>query len=166
MYVLFPNKLLILLTIENQSVPHTGASLNASVEHTVLYRYPSHTGDQPQREGMGLLEYQPGNASLAWYSSWRMILYIYYIIINIFYSIIFYSFTAARNSISSQLGSSWHGYRYGTKKAGAMASPSRTKLNLPGHSPTASQAGRRVGLALYCIAFGLIDQPHKHVRSI
>jgi hypothetical protein len=64
-----------------------------------------------------------------------MVVYIYYII-------------AVRNSNSSQLRSSGQGNRYGTEKAGGTASPSRTKSHLPGHSPPASQAGRRVGPAL------------------
>jgi hypothetical protein len=33
--------------------------------------------------------------------------------------------------------------RYG--KAGGTARPSRTKSRLPGHSPSVSQAGRRIG---------------------
>ncbi len=40
------------------------------------------------------------------------------------------------------------GNRYGTEKAGGTDCPSRTKLPLPGYSPPASQAGRRVGPAL------------------
>jgi hypothetical protein len=51
-------------------------------------------------------------------------------------------------SISSLLGSSCQGNRYGTEKAGGTARPSRTKSHLPGHAPPASQAGRRVGPAL------------------
>ncbi len=46
------------------------------------------------------------------------------------------------------------GNRYGTEKAGGTARPSRTKSHLPGHFPLASQAGCRVGPALF--AFGLI----------
>jgi hypothetical protein len=61
-------------------------------------------------------------------------------------------FTALYNSswgsISTQLGSSCQGNRYGTEKAGGMAPPSHTKPHLPGHFPPASQAGRRVGPAL------------------
>ncbi len=56
-----------------------------------------------------------------------------------------YNIAAAENSISSQLGSSYQGNRYCTEKAGITARPSRTKSHLPGHSPSASQAGRRVG---------------------
>jgi hypothetical protein len=40
------------------------------------------------------------------------------------------------------------GNRYGKEKAGGTARPWRTKSHLPGHSPPASQASRRVGLAL------------------
>jgi hypothetical protein len=43
----------------------------------------------------------------------------------------------AGNSISSQLGSSSQGNRYGTEKAAGTARPSRTKSHLPGHSPPA-----------------------------
>ncbi len=50
----------------------------------------------------------PGHAFLAWRSSWRMVVYIYYI-------------TAAGNSISSQLSSSLQGCRYGKAKAGGTA---------------------------------------------
>ncbi len=75
-----------------------------------------------QREGMGLLEYQAMEAHDGWLCS-----YIYYIL-------------AAGNSISSQLGN-----QYGMEKAGG---PSHTKSRLPGHSPPASQAGRRVRSAL------------------
>jgi hypothetical protein len=71
----------------------------------------------------------PGHDVLAWRSSWRMVVYIYYI-------------TAAGNSISSQLGSSCQGNWYSTEKAGGMAhSITRTTSHLPG------QAGRRVGPA-------------------
>jgi hypothetical protein len=49
---------------------------------------------------------------------------------------------------SSQLGSFCQDNRYGTEKAGGTARPSRKKPLLPGHSPLASQAGRRVGSAL------------------
>jgi hypothetical protein len=45
-------------------------------------------------------------------------------------------------------GRSWQGNRYGTEKADSTARPSRTKSHLPGHSPPASQAVRRVGPAL------------------
>jgi hypothetical protein len=57
--------------------------------------------------------------------------------------------TAAGNSISSQLGSTYLGNRYGTEKAGGTVRPSRAKSHLPGGSPPASQAGRRVGSALW-----------------
>ncbi len=65
------------------------------------------------------------------------------------YVVYIYYTTVAGKSISSQLGSSCQGNRYGTEKAGGMAHPSRTKSHLPGHSPPASQAGRRVGQALW-----------------
>ncbi len=62
--------------------------------------------------------------------------------------------TAAGNYISSQLGSSCQGDRYGTDKAGRVRPlrPSRTKSHLPGHSPPASQVCRRVGPALWLSA--------------
>jgi hypothetical protein len=96
-----------------------------------------------QREGMGLLEHQtvsslPDVAHDGWLctltSSWN------------------FSRLAA-----GLLGSFCQGNRYGTDKAGGTARPSRTKSHLPGHSPSASQAGRRVRPAL-CIAFGLIGR--------
>jgi hypothetical protein len=46
-----------------------------------------------------------------------------------------------------QLGSSCQGNRYGTEKAGGITRSPRTKSHLPGDSPPASQAGRRVGPA-------------------
>ncbi len=55
--------------------------------------------------------------------------------------------TADGHSISSQLGSSCQGNRYGTKKAGDTARPSCTKSDLPVYSPSDIQAGRRVGPA-------------------
>jgi hypothetical protein len=64
--------------------------------------------------------------------------------------------TPAGNSISSQLGSSFQGKWYSMEKAGGTARPSRSKSHLAGHSPPASHAGPRVGLALYYLAFGLI----------
>ncbi len=88
---------------------------------------------QEHREGMGQTKV-PGHAFLAWRSTWRMVMYIYYI-------------TAARNSISSHVGSSCQGNRYCTEKAGGTARPSRTisDLPVPGRYPPASQAGRRGG---------------------
>ncbi len=74
----------------------------------------------------------PGHAFLAWRSSWRMVVYIYYI----------------RAAGNSQLGSSWLGNRCGRETSGPMARRSHTKAHMPGHSPPASQAGRRVGPAL------------------
>ncbi len=65
----------------------------------------------------------PGHAFLVWRSSWRIVMFIQNI-------------TSARNSISSQLGSSCQGNRYGTEKAVG------TKSHLLGHSPPASQAGQ------------------------
>ncbi len=59
---------------------------------------------------------------------------------------IFYT-TAAGNSISSQLGSSCQGNRYGVERAGSTARPSRTKSHLPSQSPPVSQAGSRIGPA-------------------
>ncbi len=90
-----------------------------------------------QREGMGLLEYQamPSLCDVG-HVGWLCNVYIYFI-------------TAAENSISSQLGSSCQGSRYGIVKAGGTSRPSRTKSHLPGHSPhPVSQAGRRIGPAL------------------
>ncbi len=86
-----------------------------------------------KRECMGLLNNRP--YLLAWRSPWRMVVYIYYI-------------TTAENYISLQLGSPCQGNRYGTEKAGGTARPSHAKSHLPGHSPPASQAGRRVWPAL------------------
>ncbi len=54
--------------------------------------------------------------------------------------------------ISSQLGSSCQGNRYGTENTGGTARPSRKKSHLPSHSPPASQAGRLVGPALKPLA--------------
>jgi hypothetical protein len=51
------------------------------------------------------------------------------------------------------------GNRYGTEKAGGPARPSRTKSHAPGHSPPASQAGRRVGPGP--LAFGLIGRGYR-----
>jgi hypothetical protein len=55
---------------------------------------------------------------------------------------------AAGYCISSQLGRSGKGNRYGKEKTGGTARPPRTNSHLPGQSPLASQAGRRVGPAL------------------
>ncbi len=56
----------------------------------------------------------------------------------------------AHDTISSQLCRSCQGNRYSTQKAACgKARPSRTISYPPGHSPPASQAGRRVGPALY-----------------
>jgi hypothetical protein len=49
------------------------------------------------------------------------------------------------------MGSSYQGKPGGTEKVGGMARPSRTRSHLPGYSPLASQAGRRVGPALYSL---------------
>ena len=75
------------------------------------------------------------SAFLGWRRLWR-------IVVNIYYT------TAAGNSISSLLGSSCQGNRYGTEKAGDMALTSSKKSHLPGHSPPVSLTGRRVGSAL------------------
>ncbi len=85
---------------------------------------------------MGLLEYQamPSLRDVA-QDGWLCNVYIYYI-------------TAAGNSISTQVGSRFKGNRYGTEKVGGTARSTRTKSLLLGHSPPASQAGRRVGPAL------------------
>jgi hypothetical protein len=74
-----------------------------------------------------------------------------------------YNVTAAGDYISTQLGNSCQGNRYCTEKAGGTARPSRTKSHLLGHSPPASQAGRRVGQALY--TFGLIG-PSFHLELV
>jgi hypothetical protein len=87
-----------------------------------------------QRGGI-LIEYQAIPSLRDVHSSWRKVVYIYYI-------------TAAGNSISSQLGSFCQGNQYGMEKAGGMAHPSKTKSHLPGLSPPASHAGSRVGPAL------------------
>ncbi len=70
--------------------------------------------------------------------TWRMVVYINNI-------------TTAGNSISLQLGSSCQGNRYGTEKAGGTARPSHAKSHPLGHSPPASQAGRRFGASLYSL---------------
>ncbi len=90
---------------------------------------------EPNREKAWVYTRVPGHAFLALGSSWRTVVYIYYV-------------TADGNSISSQLGSSCQGNRYGTEKAGGTARLSRTKSHLRRHSPPDSQAGRRVGPAL------------------
>ncbi len=77
----------------------------------------------------------PSHAFLVWRSSRQIVVYIYYV-------------TTAGNSIRWQLGSSCQGNRYGTGKAGGTVRPSCTKSHLLGRSPSANQAGRRVGLAL------------------
>ncbi len=68
----------------------------------------------------------PGHAFLAWSSSWRMAVY---------------NITAAGNSISSQLGSSCHGNRYGAEKASDTARPLRKNSHLSGYSSPVGQAG-------------------------
>jgi hypothetical protein len=96
----------------------------------IIFRFTFYSRTE-QREGMGqLLEYQamPSLRDVA-HDRWLCSkMYIYYI-------------TAAGNSISSQLGSSCQGNRYGTEKTG-------TKSHLPVHSSPASQVGRRVWPAL------------------
>ncbi len=89
-----------------------------------------------QREGMGLLEYQamPSLRDVA-HDGWWLRTFTTYV-------------TAAGNSFSSQLDSSYQDNRYSMEKAGCAACPSRTKSHLPCHSPPASQAGRRVGAAI------------------
>jgi hypothetical protein len=86
-----------------------------------------------QRESMCLLEYQATYACVTQLMRYDC---------DIYYS------TGDGNSISSQLSSSCQGNRYDMEKTGGTARPSRTKSHLPGHSPPASQAGRRVGPAL------------------
>jgi hypothetical protein len=88
-----------------------------------------------QREGMGLLEYL-AMPSLCDVANDRLL------------CTLAICTTAAGNSISSQLGSPCQGNRYGMEKAGGTASPAHTKSHLPGHSPPASQTGRRVGPSL------------------
>jgi hypothetical protein len=74
--------------------------------------------------------------------------------------------TAAANSISSQLGTSCQGSRYGIVKAGGTARPSRTKSHLQGHSPhPVSQAGRRIGPALLPSA-SLVTKEKKGILMI
>jgi hypothetical protein len=86
-------------------------------------------GGQSQRKGMGQLEYQSmpslrGVAHDGWFC-------------------VFIIFKKAGKPISSQLSSSCQGNWYSTVKADGTARPS-----MPGHSPPASQASRRVGPAL------------------
>jgi hypothetical protein len=66
--------------------------------------------------------------------------------------------TAAGNSNSSQLDSSFQGNQDGTEKAGGTARPSRTKSHLPG-SLSSSQLD---GLTFWAspLAFGLIGYIH------
>ncbi len=78
-------------------------------------------------EGMGLLAYQ-AKPSLR----------------DVAHDVVLSTFTAAGNSISTQLGSFCQDNRYCTKKASGSARPSRTKSHLSGHSSLASQAFRRV----------------------
>jgi hypothetical protein len=51
-------------------------------------------------------------------------------------------YKAAGNSISSQLGSSCQGNRYGTAKVEGTTRPSHVKSQMPGHSPPAGQVCR------------------------
>ncbi len=83
----------------------------------------------------------PGHDFIAWRSSWQMVVYVYYI-------------TSARNSISSQLGNSCQGKRYGTEKADCAVRPSRTKSHPPDHSPPACRGGPPCWTSP--LAFGLI----------
>ncbi len=101
-----------------------------------------------------------GHAFLAWHSSWRTVVYIYYI-------------TASWKSISSQLDSSCQGNRYGTEKAGSTARPSHTKSQMR-VTPSATQVGRRAVLGSP-LAFGLIGHygqpqhtppPNSNVRRL
>ncbi len=124
------------MKLENtEEISLRGELCNSVSEYDVYRHVLNDNGCYYQREGMGLLEYQAMPSLHAWCSSWWMAVYIYCI-------------TAAGNSFSSQLSSSWQGNQYGTEKAGGTARPSRTKSHLPGHSPSASQAGRHVGPAL------------------
>jgi hypothetical protein len=70
---------------------------------------------------------------------------------------------AAGQLLSGQPVRYGKGNRYGTEKAGGTARPSRRESHLLGHSPPASQAGRRVGPA--SIAFGLIVKNARLVVS-
>ncbi len=67
---------------------------------------------------------------------------------------------------SSQFCSSCRSNRYSTEMAGGTARPSRIKSHLPGHSPPASQAGRRVGLALQPLASMSVRQSNARVDFI
>ncbi len=58
-----------------------------------------------------------------------------------------YQITAAENSISWQEGSPCQGNEYGMEKAGGTSIT--FKITPAGHSPLVSQAGRRVGPALW-----------------
>jgi len=92
-------------------------------------RYCNQTG------GMGLLEYLAMTSLRDIAHDGWLYMYIYYT-------------TAAGNSISSHLGSSGQGNRYGKERIRGTAHPILTKSHLPSHSPPASQADRRVGSAL------------------
>ncbi len=113
---------------------------------TVLGR-PSFFSSRPERRhGSNRV---PGHAFFAWRSSWRMVVYIYCI-------------TAAGNSNSLQLGSSWQGNRYGTEKSSGMARRSHTKSHLPrphAGSLLSSQPGGPPCWVSH-LAFGLIVLDH------
>ncbi len=72
------------------------------------------------------------------------------------------------NYISSQVGSSCQGNRYGMEMAGGTARPSRTKSLLPGHSPPCQPGGPPCWAGP--LAFGLIDEhctlKHTHMPHL
>ncbi len=93
----------------------------------------------------------PGYAFLAWRSSWRMIVY-------------FYFMTSAWNSIRPQLGIFCQDNRYGTEKACGTARPSHTKSITPTGSLSSSQSGGPPCWASP-LAFGLIGG-NRHTNPI
>ncbi len=93
-------------------------------------------------QGMGLYTKVPGHASFRNVAHDGWLCTVHLLFNN---SWKFHQFVAGR---------SWQGNWYGTEKADSTARPSRTKSHLPGHSPPASQAGRRLGPGLYSL------QPH------
>jgi hypothetical protein len=69
-----------------------------------------------------------------------------------------YYITAAENSISSQLGSSYQGNWYGTEKGGVTTRPSHSKSHLPGQFSSSKPGGPPYWASL------LTFRPHCVVR--
>jgi hypothetical protein len=113
---------------------------------TVLFFTYPQIQCQPQREGMGLLEYILGHASLR----------------DIAHDGLLCTFTlhitAAGKYISSQLDNSCQGNRYCTEKAGSSTRPSHTKSHL---RVTLLQPARRAAVLGRPLAFGLIEKPQQ-----